>query len=702
MSMNFFEHQDHARRKTKWLILYFLISVFITVTLTYFLSHIILTSIVSTTERGQGPTAVRYLARLMENTDFWFNWRLAVFSLSLVGLIVGLAILFKYVQLSSGGEAVATMLGGTRIDYGTTDPDEKRVLNVVEEMAIASGLPVPPVYLLSEEEGINAFAAGMRHQDAVIGVTRGTIEQLTRDELQGVIGHECSHILNGDMRMNQHLMSYIFGLLVLFQIGYVLIQLFFVTARSSRHRRRDDKGGGIGAILGLIGLSFMIIGGIGFFFSRLLQSAISRQREFLADASAIQFTRHPGGLAGALKKIGGFTTDGSSSRKQRLRPGRGYRKCKLDSEAAPQASHMFFGDGLTGSWFSGLAFATHPPLPERIRRIDPSFEASGSRTHSHASTPGMAGPVTSGFAGAERSVSGGETSQTSTRSETLAAGTHQAVLHIGSPDRNHMDYAATLLKTLPEPISQAVHEPPGACSVICCLLLDSNLVIRRQQMALLEAEGVPRFISGEVQKLSRSMKPISRRDYLALIEIALPVVGRISEKQFRDFLALLQQLIRADQRTSLFEYALFRIVSDYLEDHYGKAKTASGKPPAHQVLMQHASGLIATLAHVGHTDPQAVQQAFNLGADILGIAPESLNDWPLNQCGTRTLDTVLNGLAKAPMAFKQPLIQALAACVTADGKTTIAETELLRTVALDLDCPMPPLLVEPTPPAAVT
>ena len=221
-------------------------------------------------------------------------------------------------------------------------------------------------------------------------------------------------------------------------------------------------------------------------------------------------------------------------------------------------------------------------------------------------------------------------------------------------------------------------------------------------MALLEAEGVPRFISGEVQKLSRSMKPISRRDYLALIEIALPVVGRISENQFRDFFALLQQLIQVDQRTSLFEYALFRIVSAYLEDHYGKAKTASRKPPAQQVLMQHASGLIATLAHVGHTDPQAVQQAFNLGADILGIAPESLNDWPLNQCGTRTLDTVLDGLAEAPMAFKQPLIQALAACVTADGKTTITESELLRTVALDLDCPMPPLLVELTPPEAVT
>ena len=216
----------------------------------------------------------------------------------------------SYELYSGGGEAVATMLGGTRIYYETTDPDEKRVLNVVEEMAIASGLPVPPVYLLSEEEGINAFTAGMRHQDAVIGVTRGTIEQLTRDELQGVIGHECSHILNGDMRMNQHLMSYIFGLLVLFQIGYVLIRLFFATAHSSRHRRRDDRGGGIGAMLGLIGFSFMIIGGIGFFFSRLLQSAISRQREFLADASAIQFTRNPGGLAGALKKIGGFTTDG--------------------------------------------------------------------------------------------------------------------------------------------------------------------------------------------------------------------------------------------------------------------------------------------------------------------------------------------------------------------------------------------------------
>ena len=699
MTMNFFEHQDHARHKTKWLMIVFSPAVLVAMLIlgyTLFKLSLYLLWI-------RGITlSLNHIGVVFDDSRELFDPVLFSISSCLILFPIALAAAIRLYELySGGGEAVATMLGGTRIYYETTDPDEKRVLNVVEEMAIASGLPVPPVYLLSEEEGINAFTAGMRHQDAVIGVTRGTIEQLTRDELQGVVAHEFSHLLNGDMRINMRLTGFNYGFQMVFEIGWIV--LLRVSRDRWERREKDNDDSRIGAGIAICSLTsffpiiFMLIGTIGFFFSRLLQSAISRQREFLADASAIQFTRHPQGLIGALMKVGGLIP---LSRRQRWK--RIFRKSSLNSGAALPFSHMFFSDVLAEYWISRLAFATHPPLPERIRRIDPSFEAGGSRSHSHASTPGMAGPVTSEFAGAERSVSGRETSQASTRSKTLAAGTHQAVLHIGSPDRNHMDYAATLLKTLPEPISQAVHEPPGACSVICCLLLDSNLVIRRQQMALLEAEGVPRFISGEVQKLSRSMKPISRRDYLALIEIALPVVGRISENQFRDFFALLQQLIQVDQRTSLFEYALFRIVSDYLEDHYGKAKTASRKPPAHQVLMQHASGLIATLAHVGHTDPQAVQQAFNLGADILGIAPESLNDWPLNQCGTRTLDTVLDGLAEAPMAFKQPLIQALAACVTADGKTTITESELLRTVALDLDCPMPPLLVELTPPEAVT
>src|SRR5690606_28971990 len=246
-----------------------------------------------------------------------------------------------------GGSVVAGLLGGLPVNPATDDPDERRLVNVVEEMAIASGVPVPAIYVLPGEESINAFAAGYGVHDAAVAVTRGALKHLTRDELQGVIAHEFSHILNGDMRLNIRLIGLLHGLLLLALIGRVLLR----SGGRSRGRRKE-KGGSVQ--VALIGLGLVLLGYIGVFFGKLIKAAASRQREYLADAAAVQFTRNPEGIAGALKKIGAL---GAGSR--------------IVHPRAEELSHLYFASGLRSS-FAGL-FATHPPLVERIRRIDPSF-----------------------------------------------------------------------------------------------------------------------------------------------------------------------------------------------------------------------------------------------------------------------------------------------------------------------------------------
>ena len=325
--MDFFEKQELARRRTKWLVVYFVLAIL---------------GIIAALHFG-------FCAIFGQAFDDW-----EILGVTAAGVIasVGIASLVKIIQLAKGGKAVAEMLGGIPIDPATTDPSERRLRNVVEEMSLASGVPVPSVYLL-DEESINAFAAGYGPTDAAIGVTRGCIENLTRDELQGVVAHEFSHILNGDMRLNIRLMGLLSGILFLAVLGGILVR---IAASSPRNRSNNEKNGAslVALLLGA-GAVLYLVGWIGVFFSKLIQAAVSRQREFLADASAVQFTRNPHGIAGALAKIGNLTS-------------------RLQHPRAREASHMFFGNGLAESWFN--LFATHPPIKERIAQIAPDLQLS--------------------------------------------------------------------------------------------------------------------------------------------------------------------------------------------------------------------------------------------------------------------------------------------------------------------------------------
>ncbi|MDZ4199116.1 MAG: M48 family metallopeptidase, partial [Kiritimatiellia bacterium] len=363
--MDFFSHQEDARRKTRLLVFYYGLAVALILVSVYLVLVIGLGAAAS----GEEESVIR-----------WWNPQLFLsVSVGLLALI-GAGTLYKIHQLAQGGEFVARSLGGRRVDPATTDVAERRLLNVVEEMAIASGAPVPPVFVM-EEKGINAFAAGMTPSDAVIGVTRGCLETLTRDELQGVMAHEFSHILQGDMRLNLRLMGVLHGILLIALAGYFL---FRSSLSAPRSRSRENKdGGGLRFALVLLGLALLVIGYIGVVFSKLIKSAVSRQREFLADASAVQYTRNPSGIAGALRRIAGYS--GGS---------------RILSPEAEEASHLFFANSLSSAW-AGL-LATHPPLSERIRRIDAAVAMEIAAAEKGASrgpiAEGSRGPV-AGFAG---------------------------------------------------------------------------------------------------------------------------------------------------------------------------------------------------------------------------------------------------------------------------------------------------------------
>ena len=330
--MDFFERQDQARRNTKLLVAYFIAAVILIVAAVY----LVIAALFLREKYEPGTIAWLWHAKL-----FWGV------TLGTLAIILG-GTLYKMSEVSGGGGAVAKMLGGRLLNPGTQDEHERKLLNVVEEMSIASGTPVPEVYVLDQEESINAFAAGHTTNDAAIGVTRGCARTLSRDELQGVIGHEFSHILNGDMRLNVRLIGIVHGILCIAILGRILLRTGSSSSSGSGNRKGSNP-------LPVIGVALLIIGGIGVLFGRLIKSAVSRQREFLADAAAVQFTRNPAGLSGALKKIGGYVF-GS----------------RLLTPHAEEASHLYFGNGLGEAWF-GL-MATHPPLDERIRAIDPSFD----------------------------------------------------------------------------------------------------------------------------------------------------------------------------------------------------------------------------------------------------------------------------------------------------------------------------------------
>jgi Zn-dependent protease with chaperone function len=640
--MNFWARQAEARQRSRWLVWIFIAAVLAIVLAVNF----VVLSLFALFDAGQPIVA---------DTVWLARHPLAAISTTLVVLaIIGIANLYKTMSLAAGGGAVARSLGGMRVQADTTDPLQQRLVHIVEEMAIASGVPVPSIYVLEHEEGINAFAAGHTPANAAIAVTRGALQNLNRAELQGVIGHEFSHILNGDMRLNIRIMGLLFGLLVIAIAGRTVS---WYAPRQSGNRR------GSGGLFILAGVLVMALGYIGVFFGRLIQAAVSRQRELLADASAVQFTRDTTGLRDALLKIGNV------------------RGSRLRHPDAEEVAHMLFAPGMT-RWF-----ATHPPLLDRIRALDPAFDPAEFDNLRLEVKPQPLGIV---------EVVSNDRLPRSFYDSTIPA--HRSMQLepaalaglVANPGLREVTHAATLRESLTDSFDgDGGDHIARATALLFALVLDAAPAVRDNQLQKLRTNfgtGLEARVIGQRERIAGLRTGL----HLALLGKIVPVLRQLPATTRRQILDCLAELCRMDGMTSVFEYAVCTLARSYIGESLEPRRVARRVNFAATVAELQI--LFSSLAAHGHLQPEAAEQAYAAGMTHLGLAQTP----PFNPVPgwSGALDRALRCLDGLPPAGKARLIEALGITVVHDGQVMRTEAELLRAICAVLHCPLPPLVAQ--------
>ncbi len=649
--MNFFEAQDSARRSTTLLILLFVLAiVFLLV-----LSNLLVFELLYFVKYGE-------LTLSLSQLKFVFDGSLSLVLSAAILLFILLGSLYKRVQLSSGGSVIAQHLGGVIIPRSSTDPLHKKILNVVEEMAIASGSPVPQVYLLNEP-GINAFAAGWKTTSAVIGITQGALERLNRDELQGVIAHEFSHIFNGDMRLNIRLIAILHGVLMIGMLGGMIL-------RSLRYVRtsRNNKGGGQAVLIILgIGGALAVVGYSGTFFGKLIKSLSSRQLEYLADASAVQFTRSKEGIANNIKKIGGAV------------PGSVIQAASVD-----EYSHAYFAKGESGV-LSFFSFSTHPPLKQRILRIDPAWDGKYTLDEKTDFSESV-----------ENKKDGSEHLRTKVATAVMSSGgfalndAMNALDNIGDVSKEQVDAASLWRQQMPDAVLAQAENPYGAQALILAMLLDKKADIANKQYAVLN-KTVGKSHAETVRQLRHDIDKLSPGQTLPLIDLTLPTLREMTVEQYQRFKHCLEQLIKADKKVDLREWIIQRMVLQHLDEQYGRRK----KPIAKYFVLGSAKPaaelMLSLLASLEHRDQVLAKQAFDAARHSAGIG--ALRFLAKDAISLEGLNAAMDELAFLKPPLKKRFLQACVNCISHDGKVTIQAYELTRAIASCLDCPMPPVLI---------
>jgi len=685
--VDFFDAQDHARSLSRKLVLLYGLAVVVLV-LGVYLVALVAFGIGTSETPGEGLALVQpglFLAVALG-----------------MGVLIGGGASFRTAQLRKGGGAVAELLGGRRVDPGTTDPAEQMLMNVVEEMAIASGVPVPEVFVMDREPGINAFAAGHTLNDAAVAVTRGALEAFSRDELQGVMAHEFSHILNGDMRLNVRLMGMLFGILLLTIVGRGILRgSFYGGGRARRSSGGRDGGGGQ---MALIGVALVILGYLGVLAGRLIQAAVSRQREYLADAAAVQFTRNPDGIAGALKRIGA-ASHGS----------------RLQDHHAEEASHLFFARG-TRKALSGLT-ATHPPLPSRIRRIDPSWDGSfelppprpprrtrpqgsqGQQGRPDGGTSPRRGPFGAFPGGGILGGAPGGGGAAGTGSPGAAAGggllLGAILASAGSLEAGDVDQARRLLAAIPDEMRARLRTPEGALEGVLALVLPPDGPARERAI-----EATRRRVGERGARAALAAQPllegVGAEARLPLLELALPALRSLPRERGAALRDLLAEILGDDERGGRidpFGFAVYHLVRRNLPAGVegDPASRRSGTTPLARLLPE--SGVLLSLlawSGAGEDGPEMearAQAAFKAGAARLPGGGDGLRLLPPEGPRLRAVDEALSRLEMAAPQARREFLTAGAATVEADGRVDLAEAELLRALAEALEVPIPPVRI---------
>ncbi len=651
--MNFYKAQDNAHKKTKVLIVYYFLAVIGTVIAMHAALAGIRCVLLQSVE-SERLEKLSYLDAFLDPVG-----ALAVGGLTLAVIFVGW--MYKKIQVSGGGSSVALALGGRLVDSNTLDPEEKQLINVVEEMAISSGLPVPQVWVMDNDEGVNAFAAGTQPGNAVIGVTRGTMQRLTRAELQGVVAHEFSHILNGDMRMNIRLMCMLHGLLLISIIGYSLMRIAFYSGGS---RRDNREGNGAGMVIIAAGICMVVIGSIGAFFASMIQAAISRQREYLADASAVEFTMDPDGISGALKKIGGSVD-----------------KANISSPVASEMEHMFFAS--SGMFNYGLS--THPPLAERIGLIDPSWDGKFTNStirsveeqtelkqqHKKPRDKGFGsmnpmGPLGSVVMGSMLSSQLGESSQA------------------------NLNKGKQIVSELEPDWKDACHDKQESQLLIFGMLMavDGNL-----QKA--EVHHLKSAIGENMAEVSahwqKQLIELHSTKKIALLDLCIPALRSLSQLEYQRFIKITQYLISSDKNVDLFEFMLQKVLQRHLDSHFIRQSSPSVKYKNIYSVADPANVILSTIVGVGAKNQSDLESAYTVAVtELFNDVPVSMSILPANQCGLDVIDDALVELRQASPLLQKKLLASCMKAVMHDDEVTSREAELLRAVADALGCTIAP------------
>jgi Zn-dependent protease with chaperone function len=633
--MNFFEHQDQAKKNTNKLIALFILAVASLIAIT---TAVVSAFIYYFTYNNNKGFNHYDLESSNIPLDQILNWELLGIISFFVGSVILAGTLYKTRQLSQGGDFVAASLGGTLVLPDTDNSDERKALNVIAEMAIASGTPIPNLYLLNED-GLNAFAAGTKPQNAAIGLTRGCISSLSRDELQGVVAHEFSHILHGDMLINMRLTGILHGILLIGLIGRSIMR----GDRRSYHSRRNSKNNAA-----ILGLALFAVGYIGIFFGKIIKSAVSRQREFLADASAVQFTRNPEGISSALQKIGGH-----------------HSHSQLTHPNTEQFSHLFFGNALTSSFFK--LFATHPPLAERIRRIKPNWDESFSSSSLNPEPHKNHKDSVSSF------------SQPPDNPK-------QAIDTIGEITPENLIHSKLLLATLPEKLTLASQNSFSARAIIYCLLLANNNQSKNNWQEL-KTRAHP-IIFKLTEELFQYTQRLSDKERLPLFELCLPALSQLSPSQEAVFKKNVIHLIKVDNHVSIFEWSMYRLLKNKLENKNISLRATKSFPQLKLACQQLLSFII-------HSDDLKTANHLSTYSEALNLL--NLNGLELiakDQLSLPMLDDSLARLNQLSPLKKPQLLKSIIHIIQSNENVSTTEYELFRAIAYCLECPAPPLLQE--------
>ena len=636
--MNFFQEQESARKHTLFLVGVFMLAVLALMVVTIaFLMGLFLYA-----------NDVPFELFLAEPTTY-MQPKIIYGVVVTVLLVVGGGSLYKYFALSSGGKVVAVALGARQVNRNTSKPEEKKLLNVVDEMAIASGISTPTVFVM-DEEGINAFAAGLSFDDAIVCVTTGCIEKLDREELQGVIAHEFSHIFNGDMRLNLQLTATLHGILLIGLIGQFILR----SMSRSRHTTRSPgtKKGSGGLYVLALGAGLMAIGYAGTFFGSIIKANVSRKREYLADATAVQYTRYPDGIGGALKKIA-------------------YYSSELHSPVAETYSHLYFAEGVS-TFFSSL-MATHPPLKDRIKKIQPRWNGKFpdySKIKQRKAKRSEQKDIKKEEREKEKEIF---------TQGAIAA----AMMQVGQIKEESVEKVQKEIEALPTELEERLSDPLGAQAVLLFLLYDA--AYKDALFAVLKEKNP--YLLLEFASFLNHQKDDLKDQSALLVSLSLNTLKSLSLEQYESFKSIVSSFIQVDKRVTLFEWSLQYIIQRPLEIHLQLRKPPKRSHSNLGAMKRDVELLYSMLAQEQFEDDLDAQNAF--GEAKAAIRAGALRYVDRSEITHERFLEAMQEIERAKPVIAERVFEGILHLIKADAKVSHIENAFVHAVAQMMQVPLP-------------